>query len=447
MENVYSTAESFRTVRRIVHDATFWLVLILVGLVMYFSEMPLGTNALMPLYYHKVLGLDILDYLTFGLIVLAFVHVLLERRILVTKFHKYLFIILFIYGIAMINGFVYGQVFRYPYKKWFQDIQQVSYLFVYFTVVFAVCRSSQRWQWIFRFLIIFALLKNLTVLADFLGGRGIQLIHTTTITAKGADAMLLSILFYPVITYLVWGEKRRYVKLLYLIPLFLFLLNSLTNVGRTVWLLLIVSFGYLLYEAGFRRGIKILLLVTLILVLVIGYLQVQYPRFVSFARWRLVSTLNLSISRENLSNATRVMEIKNILHRLFKYASFIQGMGLGAWWDDQRYLLPAGDVASGFVGKTRFFHTHLWFLTQLLKIGLVGTVIYWTLISKMLWITRRKFLTLKRSNPYRLRLLALNVIFFNLAFCAAGFLRLFICMGVILALMARGICISDEYEY
>jgi hypothetical protein len=446
MVDEYSTARTTKIVKQVVHNAAFWGAVALTGSVIYFSEMPVGTSAFLPLYYQKILGLDILDYLTFGLMALTIAFILVEQKIVVTKFHRYLFVVLFIYGVAMINGFVYGRVFQYPLKRWVQDIQQVSYLFTYFVIVFAVCDAAHRWRLFFRLIIVFAFVKNLSVTLDLLRERGVQLLRTTIISARGADAVLLSVMFYPVFTYLVWKEEKPIRKLLYLIPIFVFILNILASVGRTVWLLLIVSLGYFLVEARLKRGVKILFIVILAIVLLTTYLQMKYPKFIDFARWRLTSIINLSISQENLSNATRVIEIKNIFHRLFNYASLIQGMGLGAWWDDRYITLPPGDVASGFIGEKRFFHTHLWSLTQLLKIGLIGTAIYWIVILKMLAITRRRFAQLESPNPYKLELLALNIIFFNLALCGAGFLRIFICMGVVLALIARGLYYSERHE-
>lgn len=57
-------------------------------------------------------------------------------------------------------------------------------------------------------------------------------------------------------------------------------------------------------------------------------------------------------------------------------------MGLGAWWDDSaRRLLP--DMGAGYLYKTRFYKTHLWYLTQLLKLGAVATAVYWFYVYRI----------------------------------------------------------------
>ncbi|TAK60583.1 MAG: hypothetical protein EPO24_06550 [Bacteroidetes bacterium] len=126
----------------------------------------------------------------------------------------------------------------------------------------------------------------------------------------------------------------------------------------------------------------------------------------------------------------------NITYRLFDQMAIFHGMGLGAWWDDKVYsLLP--DAASGFMGKSRFYVAHVWIVQQLLKIGLIGVIIYWWTMFRMFRKTMQISKLIARKDFKRMLLIALNASFAGLMFASTDFPKVFLIVGVILGVIAR----------
>jgi hypothetical protein len=416
----------------------FSLLTAITGLVVYFSDKPINPGmSLIFLYEFKIAGLDPLDYLTLLMLFLIIVYYILRRRIIITTFHKYLFIIFIIYAVAMIVGYVYGLFLDYPFDKWIQDLQFIAYLLIYFIAAFEVFRTLKKWLFFYYYLIVIILLNGLSLALSFYRNKMDLLIGFSGITAIGTDLVILAIPFFAILTRIFFLQENPLKKIAGGAGLFIYIFDIIVNQARTIWLLFVFSLVYFIGILDLKRRIIISAVIVVLITGTIAYFQTKQPKFWTLTKWRISSLVDVSSTQRNLSNATRVAEVKNVIRRLIDHASFVQGMGLGAWWDGTEYRLPPGDWGSGFIGETRYYYTHLYFLSQLLKIGLAGTIIYWVLIVRLLWFSHRLYRKTPKQNPLAISLLGLNIAFFHLAFCMASYLRVFLFMGLILALIAR----------
>ena len=169
---------------------------------------------------------------------------------------------------------------------------------------------------------------------------------------------------------------------------------------------------------------------------VLSVVAIYYPRFLSLAwNYKFASIFEWSVEGDR-SNAIRVVEIINVVHRVFSNFAFLQGLGLGAWWDDSvRRMLP--DASSGFMFKTRYHTTHMWYLTQLLKIGTVAMAFYWWSLYKIFRNTELFLKTIGWDRWEKCVVLGLNVGLLCAFISSADFVRLFLFVGIAIGLTSR----------
>jgi hypothetical protein len=218
----------------------------------------------------------------------------------------------------------------------------------------------------------------------------------------------------------------------------IYLVNSLLGIYRTVWVMLILGMLILLFLSPRHTRAVLAAVLSVGLTLAIAAAAVMFPRFLELAwSFKFASIFDWSVYGER-SNSTKLLEIVNVWHYVVGQFAFFQGLGLGAWWDDSaRRLLPDG--GSGFTYKTRFQSTHIWFVTQFLKLGAIAMLVYWG----ALWHILRTALRGIRSLPWdRWETQAMLGWFVGLL-CAfissADFVRLFLMVGVNIAVMIRWI--------
>ena len=138
------------------------------------------------------------------------------------------------------------------------------------------------------------------------------------------------------------------------------------------------------------------------------------------------------------------MEIINVVYRVFSEFSFIQGMGLGAWWDDTAHkLLP--DYGSGFMYKSRYTTTHMWYLTQWLKLGLVGLAVYWSALFMMFRRTSRYLKTMAWTQWEKGVMVGLHIGLLCAFISSADFVRLFQFVGINLGMTASYIALHTPH--
>jgi hypothetical protein len=238
-------------------------------------------------------------------------------------------------------------------------------------------------------------------------------------------------------------KKSWSLRILIGIIIAIYLFNALLGIVRTVWVMLIIGSFYLLLQLDRRSMLKLIGIGLLSIAIVLSGIQLLFPRFLDLAwNYKFASIFEWSVEGDR-SNATRTLEIINVTDYVFKNIAFIQGMGLGAWWDDTaRRLLP--DFGSGLMYKTRYHTTHMWYVTQFLKIGLVGMIFYWYAIVKI-FVTGTKFVkTMAWDSWEKCVLLGLNVGLLCAFVSSADFVRLFLIIGINIGIMASYISMSSS---
>ncbi|OQY28952.1 MAG: hypothetical protein B6244_05280 [Candidatus Cloacimonetes bacterium 4572_55] len=390
------------------------------------------------LYTYKVLGLDIVDYLTLFLIFVTLFIILYSGKIAVTSFHRGIQIILIIYLAGLLNGYFYGFFLDYPFIKQLQSFQPVFYLIVYFYGAYILCHNLIRWNILYLVLISLVGLFNIKLLIDMLTGKTVILGEFAFTAIVGTDAAILALFFFPfLISFFVQKGKWHY-KIIWGIFILTYFVVVIGNRGRTVIATFLVSSIILLYEFDWRARFKYLLSIGLSIFFVMMMLTLIFPNFITHMQGRLTSIVNFSKSTNNLSNATRAVEMQNVFHRVFAYGSPLLGMGVGAWWDDDEYQLLAGDKGSGFIGEKKYFSTHLLFVTQILEVGFIGTMIFWILMAHFFFRTRSAMIKVKNHPYYFSMILSLNLTFFSfLGSQMVNSQKLMMFIGIILALMSR----------
>ena len=423
----------------LINSVAFGIFLLTVGLVTYINDVPV-THTPVFFYEYKVMGLDPLDWLTLFLIILVTTYLIIRNEISVTRFHKYILVITLVYIIGMIVGFIYGLIYDYPFNRWVQDFQRPFYLFVYFFITFELLSDVKRFKIFLYYLFGVIILKAMLIAINTFGQRNwwLNLGHRWTVTTYGTDLVILSLIFFIPMSYLFFYKNlKNYERLLFGLLVLLYILITIAGLGRTILVLFLFSTIYMIFEMTSNARLKFFVTLFVVLISIVLYFQFLQPKFLERFSRHFGSIFNLAVSQENLSNATRIVEIKNIVNRLFVNASLLQGMGLGAWWDDKIYKLPPFDFGSGFIGSNRYFYTHLLFLSQLLQIGLIGTIIFWILMGKMFFYTREVFKRLSENYSEKALLLGLNIVYLNFALCMANYLRVFFFIGLFLGLIAR----------
>lgn len=369
---------AFAGMRELAGRAAFLLLLLVTALVVYFDDIQIRgprTSEVATIYNVRLAGVKIIDLLSACLLAAAAGYATLRGSLRITPVHRNLLLIAAVYCWAALIGFLYGFAYRYDAAIWIQDGQQVVYMIGYFLAVYHLLDTRGKWRAYVASFLIFLALKNYLILFQTLTGVGKAIGDWAFRASQNAEFTYFPMLFFPLILLLLRGRSRA-ARLLFAATVFVYLFNSLLGIYRTVWVMLLVGSAWLLFHLSGRERWRILAAGTVVIAGVVVVISLMFPRFVDLAfGFKFLSIFEWSLAGDR-SNATRILEVINVTHRIFSEFAFLQGMGLGAWWDDSaRRLLQ--DYGSGFTFKWRFHGTHMWYVTQLLKLGIIGTALYW----------------------------------------------------------------------
>jgi len=426
-------------------SVSFFLFLVLLGIIIYFDDLQITRTAMQEIptiYNTRLLGVKIIDMLSLGMFSLLALNLVLKQAIRIGPFHNAMGVIVLIYCYAAAVGFIYSFVFRYDYVIWLQDFQQTIYMSGFFLLTYYLLDARRKWAAFVVCLLVFMALKNILILYWSLTGVGKLIGDWAVRASQNSEFAYFPMMFFPLlILFLQPTEKTP--RLLVGLVLLVYLFNSLLGIYRTVWVMLIVGTIYLFFHLDRVSRIKLALMAAGGLSFVLVVISIFFPRFLALAwNFKFASIFDWSVSGDR-SNATRILEFINVTHRVMSNFAFLQGMGLGAWWDDSaRRLLP--DLGSGFTYKTRFTTTHMWYVTQLLKLGFLGTIVYWGCIYKMFRRTREHLRSMAAHRWERKVLLGLNIGLLCAFLSSADFVRLFIMIGINIGLTARWITLDTE---
>jgi hypothetical protein len=339
------------------------------------------------------------------------------------------------YLYAGIVGFLYSFGLRYDYTYWVQDLQQTLYMAGFFLITYILVDTKNRWRLFLVTILAVMAVKNVVILSNTFSGVGKAIGDWAFRASQNSEFAYFPMMFFPFLLLLL---RRGSVLLRLLLALLvaIYLVNSLLGIYRTVWVMLILGTMALLILLPRQSRIVLSAVIGVGLTLSLAVISVLFPRFLELAwNFKFASIFDWSVYGER-SNSTKLLEIVNVWDYVLSHFAFLHGMGLGAWWDDSaRRLLPDG--GSGFTHKTRFQSTHMWYVTQFLKLGLLAMVVYWGAVWHILRTTLRGL----RSLPWDRWETQVLLGWFIGLLCAfvssADFVRLFLMVGVNVAVSLR----------
>jgi len=428
----------YHALYRSISAVAFCLFICVVGLTIYYDDIEI-VGSMMPeqnIYTIKVFGLDILDHFTIALFACSIILIILTDTMSISWFHPYVFILFCLYLFGFIVGFVYGFFYDYSVAQIFRDFQQVLYLCMYFFSAYTIINTRSRWRFFVFSLILFFFLKNAFIISRFFTGDLKVFGEFAVRATQSSDNMIFPIFFFPAMIYALRDDVAPIIKGIFLTFGILYLTHSILGVGRTLFVVFGVCFFLVARNLEKKERRQIAKFAVIFSIIFVPFTISLFPRFFEFAFfYKFLSIFDWSVAGDR-SNATRTLEIYNVLYRVFEQTSFVFGMGLGSWWDD-RFLRLLPDAGSGFDFKPRHFGTHLWPVTQILKIGFVGLAVYWYSMGKMLLRMNSIHKQIDRTTSDHSLYLGLFIGLIAALMISADFIRLFMFVGIAIALLAR----------
>lgn len=441
-DDLQSADNFFPAIRSLIGWLTFASFIAAMAAIIYFDDIQITATQYQetPTIYNVRIfgGIKIIDGISILLVILLTTYQFFNQTIAISPHHKYIVTIFLVYCYASMVGFIYSFFYRYDYQIWLQDFQQTIYMVGFYFLTFYILDTKAKWKiFIILFLSMLAL-KNMLILQSSLMGVGKAIGGWAFRASQNAEFAYFPMLFFPLLI-LMLHKASLTLKLLLGMILLVYLFNSLIGIYRTVWVMLMVGLFYLIIKLEADKRILLILSGILVLALILFVIEQLFPKFLSLAwNYKFASIFEWSVEGDR-SNATRRLELVNVTSHVFKNFAFLHGMGLGAWWDDSaRRLLP--DLGSGFTYKTRYYNTHMWWLTQFLKLGLIPLIIYWLSVYKMFHSIEMFVKKMSWDNWEKSVLMGLNIGLLCSFVSSADFVRLFLMIGVNLG-------ISTSYIY
>lgn len=421
----------FAGMRDLIGMASFGFLMLVTAAVVYFDDIQLAgrlPGEAPTIYNVRFLGVKLIDILSLGLLFVAACHQFFRETIRVTPVHRNLLIIFGIYCYAAVVGFAYSFAFAYDYQIWLQDFQQVVYLLGYFLLTYHLLDSKGKWRaYVVAFLVLLAA-KNYLILYQTMTGVGKAIGDWAFRASQNAEFTYFPMLFFPLVLLMLRG-RSLVARMIFGLTALVYVFNSLLGIYRTVWVMLILGTAYLMLHLSTRERWKFAGMGVLVLLLVVGVISLMFPRFVDLAfGFKFMTIFDWSTGGDR-SNATRMLEVVNVGHRLLAHSAVLHGMGLGAWWDDSAARLLQ-DYGSGFTFKWRYHSTHMWYVTQLLKLGLIGTVLYWFALYRIFTFNLRSWRRAATGSWEDHVVLGLLVGLLCAIISSADFVRMFLVMGI-----------------
>lgn len=420
------------------------MFVLVLGMVSYFDDIQLvATTAqeVATIYNVRVVGLKIVDWIALSLGAITLWYLSFKREVRWEPFHRDITTIFLVYCYAGVVGFIYSFSRSYDYLIWVQDFQQTLYMVGFSLVTFHLIDSKTKWKVCVVSFLVFLAAKNVMILGLSLAGVGKAIGDWAFRASQNSEFAYFPMMFFPLLLLLI-KQRGWLLRLGISIIVFVYLFNSLLGIYRTVWVMLMLGGAYLLMQLDKRTRFGLIMIGGIFLTGLLLTIGLLYPRFLELAwGFKFASIFDWSLDGDR-SNATRMLEVINIVHHVFGNFAFVHGMGLGAWWDDSaRRLLP--DLGSGFTYKTRFHTSHMWYLTQFLKLGLVAMIFYWMAVYRMFKRVSDHVKTMSWLSWEKSALLGLNIGLLCAFISSADFVRLFTFIGINLGLTASYISICS----
>lgn len=423
-----------------------WL-LITVAAVIYFDDIQITqytADEVPTIFNVRIAGLKVMDLMSIALIGLSVLYIALRGSFEITMYHRTLFILMGVYGYAGIVGYINSFIYRYDYVIWIQDFQQIIYYFGFFLVTFSLLNTKTKWNIFAIFFVVVMGLKNIFITYKTIMGEGKIFGDWAIRASQNSEFAYFPMMFFTLFALFLY-RKNLLLKIVIALVVFLYLFNSLIGIYRTVWVILILGTMYFFYHLTPNIRRKTMFSMGVFITLALMIIASIFPRFLDLAwNYKFASIFEWKVYGDR-SNATRVLEMINVSDYIFRHFAFLQGMGLGAFWDDAaRRLLPDG--GSGFSFKTRFHTTHMLILTQFLKLGLIATFVYWFSVGRLFIHMAKKIRSMAWEQWEKCILVGMNVGFFCGYVSSADFVRLFLIMGINLGITASYFNLVEKTE-
>jgi hypothetical protein len=188
-----------------------------------------------------------------------------------------------------------------------------------------------------------------------------------------------------------------------------------------------------------KSFLKVVVFAVIIIGFALWFMDSVRPGSLDYLEWKLNSFLDISYDRGLSSAATRWLEFKNIVPYLWHRGNILWGEGLGGWFVDKYYpfaewLLGGSAYPDDWILAGRLYKPHGTQLVILLKMGIVGLVIYYGILMAI-FINGIKIL--RRCHDPFFRIILLAVLSFLPLLLYKNFIsKMQIFMGVAIGILA-----------
>jgi len=271
----------------------------------------------------------------------------------------------------------YGLLNTPGFKFWIVDVKLFGFLVVSYFLVRLIFTNMAELQRLFE-TICFTLTAKLIVFSGFyfakFGEVGPSVIQVTL----SSDNVLYSLLLLLGLSVYFYARTFR-LKMFFGIIAALSAFMIIFTFGREIWVWAACSlflFG-LLVEKKYRGSILRATLLMVITVIITA--SAFYPSLFEYISYNLRTfSLDLTPVEGEVSGSVRTTEWLNVGNLLWDKHALLQGRGLGSTWRDtyvplykkhDPFSYPTNEVEHGF--------THMISSMLLLKIGLIGSSVFW----------------------------------------------------------------------
>ncbi len=361
-----------------------------------------GVELFHSIYTFKIGGFSLIDLLLFLILFRTIIEFFLEgsTRFRVSPWDIGFLVISALFIVASIWGFIFDPSIR----NWLVDVKSILFFVTPFFLVRFYLRDEKKVFSLFKVVAITLFAKTIVYFIGYLIQFTLYDYIVIRVTLS-SDGIFYPLLLLLCITGYIIADKK--------IQKF-----SVMLIGIITALVLFWSFWR---EAWFWTGVSILLFITvsdkdsrstIIKAGIVG--AIVMATFISILRpqtWEYAITsimtysLNPKGKGESESGAIRGIEWINVHNLLVDTRTVLVGRGMGATWSDRYHPLPRRfDVYSFPLNETEHVMTHMIMSKIYLKIGLLGSFIFW--LSLLLpWF--KNMVQIKKLKPeYKYFLLA-----------------------------------------
>ncbi len=364
-----------------------------------------GFELFQSIYTVKLGGLNLIDILLLLLVARTSLDFLAKKQynFRILWWDRSFFVVIML----VVLGAIYGLFYSPDMSNWLVDLKVFGYLIVPYVLVRFLLQGEDRILSLFK-TVFFAFAAKLVVYSGLFfskfGDVGPDMIRVTL----SSDVVVYTMLALLALAVLRMAGNLSS-KVLFSALGVLAAFQVIFSFGRETWVWSAVSLAVFLFLIERHYRLRLLRFASLGLVLSLSVAALYYPSLFTYMQYN-VDTFSLSTKpvQGEASGAVRTIEWINISHLLSDNYALLQGMGLGATWTDSYFPLPKKrDPFSFPTEEEEHVFTHTVFSRYFLKLGIVGSLIFWAAIS-FGWLQSVRF-AIRLDDSDRYFLLAIMV--------------------------------------